>query len=106
MDVTIGLTQLKRKKLDDGTIPIYIRCTENRRSRYRSTGISVLKSEWNIRKKAVNSKHRNQEKLNIILDRKEREVKEIREDLYRKGKLTLDNLMEALLIKPPNTKSI
>lgn len=96
MDVTIGLTQLKRKKLDDGTIPIYIRCTENRRSRYRSTGISVLKSEWNIRKKAVNSKHRNQEKLNIILDRKEREVKEIREDLYRKGKLTLDNLMDEL----------
>jgi hypothetical protein len=33
----------------DGTCPVYLRITANRRSRYVSTGVRVKPSEWNER---------------------------------------------------------
>lgn len=94
--VTIGLTQLKRKKRNDGTIPIYIRITEDRKSRYKSTGIAVKESEWLEKDKRVSSKHRRADHLNVKIKRQLREVEEIEERLYKEDRLSRDAIMAEL----------
>lgn len=97
MAITINLTQLKRKKSKtDGSIPIYIRFTENRKSRYRSTGISVIEKFWNRNKQVVSKSHRRHEHLNIQLSRQLSEVRDLQEKLYKEDKLSLDELMANL----------
>ncbi|MBO6524166.1 MAG: hypothetical protein JJ971_10095 [Balneolaceae bacterium] len=46
MSITINFVQLERKKRKNGDIPIYIRLTENRRSKYLSTGITINPKYW------------------------------------------------------------
>lgn len=96
MGVTIGLTQLKRKKRKDGTIPIYIRVTEDRKSRYKSTGIAVKKSEWLKKDKLVSSKHRRADHLNMKLKKQLRNVQQIEERLYKEDRLSRDAIMAEL----------
>lgn len=99
MGLTISLTQLKRKKKKDGTIPIYIRFTEDRKSRYRSTGIAVKKSEWNSNKKKVSlSKKRETEQIqkNIELEKQLDEIKSIKRDLYKRDALSMAAILNEL----------
>lgn len=96
MGVTIGLTQLKRKKRKDGTIPIYIRVTEDRKSRYRSTGIAVKKNEWNANSKTVSSSHRQSDHLNVQLEHQLNEVENIKHDLYKRDALSMDGILNEL----------
>lgn len=53
--VKIILRKDKIKK--DGTAPIWIRVTANRKSRYVSTGISIEPKHWNERKQQVRATH-------------------------------------------------
>src|SRR5690554_6692354 len=49
---------LRRDKIrGDGTAPLYVRITQNRRSRLISTGLRVKPSEWNDRKDEVRASH-------------------------------------------------
>lgn len=97
MTLTIKLTQLKRKKRKDGTIPIYIRVTEDGRSRYKSTGIAVKKSEWNRNKKRVSLDNETEQiQTNILLDDKLDEVKKIKRELYKRDALSMDGIMNEL----------
>jgi len=96
MSLTVKLTQLKRKKRKDGTIPIYIRITENRKSRYKSTGISILKKHWNDEKKEVRKSHRHSVRLNKALERKLLEINKIKHDLDKNNNLSLDTLKQAI----------
>lgn len=96
MSLTINLTQLKRKKKQDGTIPIYIRVTENGKSRYRTTEISVAPKDWNNSRKEIRRSHRRDKSLNRRLRKKLREVEKVRDDLEKRGKLNLDTLMSAI----------
>lgn len=87
MSCTINFTQLKRKKKNDGTIPVYIRLTENKESVYINTGISVSQTDWNDRKQEVrksNDKHKvyNDELRNQFL-----KVEKNKFELKRRGKL-------------------
>jgi site-specific recombinase XerD len=91
--ITINLTQLKRKKRKDGTIPIYLRVTENRRSRYKSTGIAVTEKQWNSTNQRVNPSHRRHENLNVELRRQLRELEKTYEDLYKQDRVSMDGIL-------------
>jgi len=47
----------KSKEKDDGTAPVWIRITANRKSRYISTGIYIEPDYWNDRKNEVRKSH-------------------------------------------------
>jgi site-specific recombinase XerD len=96
MSLTIKLTLLKRKKRKNGEIPIYLRFTEDRKSRYRSTGISIYPKYWNNNKKKVRKSHRRSKHLNIELNKKLREAEDLRDELYQKNNLTLQTLLKGL----------
>jgi site-specific recombinase XerD len=105
MSLSIGLTQLKRKKRKDGTIPIYIRITEDRKSRYRSTGIAVKNSDWNSNSKKVSTSHRRYQHLNIQLRHQLSEVEEIKRQLYKTDSLSMAAIMNELS-EDTDTRSI
>lgn len=96
MSLTISLTQLKRKKRKDGTIPVYIRMTENQKSKYKSTGISILPKHWNCKKKKVRRSHRNDTLLNNKLEGQLIEIKQIKHELAKNNNLSLDTLKQAI----------
>lgn len=96
MALTINLTQLKRKKKKDGTIPIYIRITEDRKSRYKSTGISILPKYWNADRQEIRRSHRRYKHLNRRLREKVREIQKNRDELEKNDKLDLDTLKNTI----------
>ncbi len=96
MSLTISLTLLKRKKRKDGKIPIYIRLTENRKSRYKSTGIAVKKSEWNANKNKVNTTHRRYKHLNIELETQLNNILDVKKELYKLDKLSMVGILNEL----------
>lgn len=99
MALTINLTLLKRRKREDGTIPIYIRFTENRKSRYRSTGKAIKQKYWQYKKdneNPIHSDYRHSKKLNLYLRRLLREIKSVRDDLELDGNLSMDTLLDEI----------
>ncbi len=54
---TVKLILRKDKVKKDGTAPIYIRVTANRKSNYVATGISIEPKHWNERKQQVRASH-------------------------------------------------
>ncbi len=97
MGLTIGLTQLKRKKRKDGTIPVYVRFTEDRKSRYKSTGIAIKKKYWLGKKDAwVSSSHDRSEQLNRKLKNQLTEIYKVEEQLYKNEQLSLDRIISTL----------
>ncbi len=103
MPVTVNLSLLKRKQRPDGKIPIYIRLTENRSSRFKSTGIYLLEKNWDPDAQRVKSNHREAKHLNIHLDRIRMEINE----LNLPGTLTMNQLLSALDKKAdPDSRNI
>ncbi|NBC05548.1 MAG: tyrosine-type recombinase/integrase [Bacteroidetes bacterium] len=99
MALTINLVLLKRRKRNDGTIPIYIRFTEDRTSRYRSTGEAIKKKYWQYDKDAdnpIHSSYRHSKKMNLKLRRRLREIKDTRDDLEIAGTLSMDTLLNEI----------
>lgn len=92
MSVTISLVQLKRKKRKNGEIPIYLRITENRKSRYKSTGISVLPKHWNTKKQQIRKSHSRYKPLNSQLDRHLLEAEKAKVKLKHEDKLEASTL--------------
>ena len=103
MEVTIGLVQLERKKKKDGTIPIYLRFTENRKVKYKSTGISVLPKHWNQREQLVRKSHPRQNPINNELERLTTELKNIRLELKASGNLSTKALKKAVAVEKHST---
>ncbi|SHG46410.1 Site-specific recombinase XerD [Fodinibius roseus] len=96
MGLTINFTLLKRRQRDDGTIPIYLRITENRKSSYRSTGFWVKQKDWDNKEQEVKGSHRRYKHINIKLRRLYREVETVRDDLEINGNLSKDTLLDAI----------
>src|SRR6056300_261489 len=63
-NISVVLFPQKKK---DGTSPIKIRITQNRKSRYINIGFSVLKNHWDIKKERVKSNNPNYKKINQII---------------------------------------
>jgi integrase len=57
MSVTIKLVLRESKTRSDGTAPIYLRVTANRKSRYKSTGIRLKPRHWNSDRQSVRKSH-------------------------------------------------
>jgi len=70
MNVSITPTLLKRKIKKDGTIPIYLRLTQNRKSTYIATGLAVKESEWNENAHEVRKSHRTYRQYNNFIKQK------------------------------------
>lgn len=92
MSLTIKLTQLKRKKKKNGEIPIYLRITENRKSRYKSTGVSVLPKHWNKQRGEIRGSHPRSNVLNDRLEHQLLEAEKKRNKLKHQDKLDVDSL--------------
>ena len=54
---TVRLVPLKHKARADGTCPIAVRVTADRKSRYQTTGIRVRPQEWNPNRDEVRASH-------------------------------------------------
>ena len=103
MGVTYNFVQLKRKKLKNGEVPIYIRFTENRKSRYKSTGISVKEKHWNAERQKISKSHPRAPKLNSELERIEGELLSEKLELRKDGKLSTSNLKQAIIEENPDS---
>jgi integrase len=57
MATTVKAILRESKQKDDGTAPVWIRITANRRSRYVSTGVYVKPKHWNANKQKVRTSH-------------------------------------------------
>lgn len=104
MALTLHFTQLKRKQRKNGEIPIYLRFTENRKTRYLSTGIAVQEDQWNPKKQEVRKSHplsvRYNNEITNFRIKAEGEKSELRQD----GELDTNTLKERLRFD--KTKSI
>ena len=67
--VSIKLLLRSDKSRADGTAPVYLRATANRKSRYTSTGVYVKPKQWNENKQEVRASHDLYEALNAKLAR-------------------------------------
>lgn len=74
MDLTIKATLLKRKQKKDGTIPIYVRLSQNRKSNYISIGLNVLPNQWNDNERVVRKNHPQHRVYNRKIQEKIREI--------------------------------
>ncbi|MEP2446587.1 MAG: site-specific integrase [Balneola sp.] len=96
MSVTLRFTQLKRKKRKDGSIPIYLRITENGRSRYLSSGISIQETEWNPKKETVRKSHPLSVKYNAELTKFKIKAEGEKSELRQDGELGASTLKDRL----------
>lgn len=57
MSTTVKFVLRSSNSRSDGTAPIYLRITQNRQSRFLSTGISISPKHWNREKQKVRGNH-------------------------------------------------
>lgn len=96
MSITLHFTQLKRKQRKSGEIPIYLRLTEHRKTRYLSTGIAVKETEWNSNKEEIRKSHPLSVKYNNELTKFKIKAEGEKSDLRQEGGLDTTTLKERL----------
>jgi len=96
MAVTYHLYLRKDKKRDSGECPVYLRITENRKSKYISTGVFINPKHWNSEKEEVRRSHKNYKALNKILDREQEKAETVQADLSEHGKDSAKAIQERL----------
>lgn len=74
---SIKLVLRKNKKKSDGTIPIAVRVTVNRKARFMFTGQYILEKEWDAGNQRVKKSHPNSKRLNNMLIRKLAEANDV-----------------------------
>lgn len=67
-NITFKLFINKRKAKADGTIPVYLRITQNRKYRLITTGISIDEKHWNPEKCEIRKNYPRYKALNSQLD--------------------------------------
>jgi site-specific recombinase XerD len=86
MAVSYHFYQRKDKKRANGEAPIYLRITENRKSKYKSTGIYVEPKHWNSKQEKIRRNHPNYKSLNDILQSEKENAENIQAELSKHGK--------------------
>ena len=87
---------LKNRPKQNGSFPIYLRITKNRRHKYLSTGISVKEKEWNANEERVRRNNPNYKTLNETLELIERDARKVQTDLNKTGSATAKTISERL----------
>lgn len=67
---TISVILYTSKVLKDGSHPIMIRVTENRKSQYISLGFNSLLEHWDLTKQRPNRKHPNKMELDLLIGKR------------------------------------
>src|SRR5690606_14706117 len=82
----------------DGTIPVYLRITEDRKSRQLAVGIAVAERDWNPNKEEVRRSHPQHKVYNDGLEKMKHEAEAAALGLKRskKGKATADAVKREL----------
>ncbi len=109
MPTTVKITLRKSKLRSDGTAPIYLRITANRKSRFLTTGIYIHPRHWNERRQQVRRTHELADAYNAKIDKLRQDALRLSLDAHTardvKQKLTgtggslthyLDRLIERL----------
>jgi site-specific recombinase XerD len=96
MSLTINTVLFKRKEKKNGEIPIWIRITENRKSRYKSTGISVLPKYWNENQQRIRSTHPKSQVYNRQLELLTLEIEKKKLKLQHEENLDADSLKSSI----------
>ncbi len=77
MSVSVKLIHRTPNARVDGTSPVYVRITANRKSRFKSTGVYVAPKDWNAAKQQVRASHDIATALNAKLQRLTNEARTI-----------------------------
>lgn len=96
MAVTYHFFIRKDKKRSDGKAAIYLRITENRKSRQLSTGEWIKPKHWNSGKEVVRRSHSTYKSINSILKGKLDKAKAIQADLDEHNKSSAKAVQERL----------
>ena len=67
---TVKILLWKHDAKPDGSLPIAIRITKNRKPRYIFTGEYIFEKDWNDTEKRVKKSHPNSTRLNNLLLKK------------------------------------
>ena len=84
------------KQRTDGKAPIYLRITENRKSRQLSTSEWIQPKHWHKDKEVVRRSHRTYKAINTILDNKLNRAKRIQADLDIYDKVSAKAIQQRL----------
>lgn len=79
---------LRKKIRKDGSYPIAIRITKDRKSSYLHTGQHVFEKDWDSAKSKVKKSHPNANRMNNVLAKKLAEAEDIHLELEGKGNNT------------------
>lgn len=82
-------------------MPIYLRITFNRKTRYVSTGIKLEEKHWNELKEEVRKSHPAEKVYNEELRKLRLKAQQIGFDLERKNRISAKNIADHLKGKPP-----
>ncbi len=96
MAVTVNLTLKSDKQKANGEYPIYLRITENRKSKYLSTGISIKESDWNKRSQEIRKSHPLSVRLNEELSSLKIKAETKKSNLRQEEKLDAKTLKREL----------
>lgn len=96
MAVTYHYILRTDKQRTDGKAPIYLRITENRKSRQLSTSEWIQPKHWHEEKEVVRRSHRNYKSINSILQGKLDRAKAIQAELSRHNKSSAKAIQQRL----------
>ncbi len=96
MHLSIKNVIQRDKKRKDGTYRVYLRLTENRKSKFIGTPIIIKEKYWNNKKGIVKSNHDFHIQFNQRLENQRREALKQKEQLYKEDRLCLENLYAEL----------
>jgi len=94
--ITVKFIQKASKQRPDGTIPVWLRITEKRQSKFINTGVSVRPEQWNAERGRIRKNHQASDSLNSRLDTFMFKVMNALAELERDDRATADNLSMAL----------
>jgi hypothetical protein len=75
---TISFYVFKNRQTKRGEVKVYLRFTNDRKSNYKSTNVSVPANMWDHNKQKVKSAYKLSNATNMLLERK---ISEVREEL-------------------------
>jgi hypothetical protein len=95
MSATVNVVCYKSKKLSNGESPLMLRICANRKSKYKSLGVSINPLYWNFNKNRPKPNYPNRDYiLKIILDKEAEYQKKILELKSEEKEFTASTLIE------------
>ena len=86
----------KDKKNANGEAPVYLRITQNRKTRQISTGVRIPPRHWNAAKEKIRKSHKIHESLNQKLRQKRQEAQQVEVELSAYGSESARTITERL----------